>query len=93
MTARERPISVISRSASAPPEPALLQHMRAWHREFARRRSVPAFMILSDAALADLCRKEPETIPELLAVSGIGEKKAQSYGSDILAELHRFRLG
>ncbi len=93
MAVRERPIAVTPRPASAQPEPALLQHMRVWRREFARRRGVPAFMILNDAALADLCRKGPETIPELLAVSGIGEKKAQSFGSDILAELHRFRLG
>jgi ATP-dependent DNA helicase RecQ len=92
MAARERPISVMPRVTSAPPEPALLQHMRVWRREFARRRGVPAFMILNDAALADLCHKEPATIPELLAVSGIGEKKAQSFGADILAELHRFRL-
>lgn len=91
-TPRARPVSAIPRPASGAPEPALLQHMRVWRREFARRRGVPAFMILNDAALADLCRREPGTIEELLAVSGIGEKKAQSFGSEILAELHKFRL-
>jgi len=89
---RARPVSALPRPASAAPEPALLQHMRVWRRDFARRRGVPAFMILNDAALADLCRREPDTIDQLLAVNGIGEKKAQSFGSDILAELQKFRL-
>ncbi len=90
-TLRTRPVSATQRPASAAPEPALLQHMRVWLRDFSRSRGVPAFMILNDAALADLCRKGPATIAELLAVSGIGEKKAQSFGSEIVAELHKFR--
>lgn len=88
---RKRPVSTISRPISATPDSALLQHMRAWRREFARRRGVPAFMILNDASLADLCRREPDTLEDLLTVSGIGEKKAQSFGREILGEMHRFR--
>ena len=42
-----------------------------------RQRGVPAFMILNDASLADLCRREPQSLDDLLEVTGIGEKKAQ----------------
>jgi ATP-dependent DNA helicase RecQ len=66
--------------------------MREWRRGFARQRGVPAFMILNDASLADLCCKEPRTLRDLLDVTGIGEKKAQSFGNEILAELHHFSL-
>jgi ATP-dependent DNA helicase RecQ len=49
-------------------------------------------MILNDASLADLCRKEPRTVRDLLDVTGIGEKKAQSFGNEILAEIHHFSV-
>ena len=41
--------------------------------------------MLSDAALDDLCRKQPSNLRELLAVTGIGERKAELYGSEIFA--------
>jgi len=78
------------RAASGIPESALQQHMREWRRAFAKQRGVPAFMILTDASLADLCAKEPSTFEELLEVTGIGERKAQSFGKAILIALHEF---
>jgi ATP-dependent DNA helicase RecQ len=78
------------RATSSIPESALQQHMREWRRAFAKQRGVPAFMILTDASLADLCRREPSTFEELLEVTGIGERKAQSFGKEILMALHEF---
>ncbi len=75
---------------SAQPDSALLQHMREWRRRFARERGVPAFMILNDASLADLCRREPSNLSELMEVIGIGERKAESFGHEILSALHEF---
>jgi ATP-dependent DNA helicase RecQ len=77
---------------SAQTDSALLQHMREWRRGFARQRGVPAFMILNDASLADLCRKEPQNLDELLEVTGIGEKKAQSFGKEILTTIRNFSV-
>lgn len=79
-------------SKSKQADSAMLQHLREWRRVFAKQRGVPAFMILNDASLADLCRKEPETHEDLLEVLGIGEKKAQSFGKEILKALHRFKV-
>ena len=78
------------RAMSSVPDSALQQHMREWRRAFANQRGVPAFMILNDASLADLCGKEPATFEELLEVTGIGERKAQSFGKEILIALHDF---
>jgi ATP-dependent DNA helicase RecQ len=86
MSAPERPRTRISSRTDS----ALLQHMREWRRGFAKERAVPAFMILNDASLADLCRKEPATIEDLLEVTGIGEKKAQSFGKEILSAIGEF---
>jgi ATP-dependent DNA helicase RecQ len=49
--------------------------------------------VLSDASLEDLCRKAPANRGELLGVTGIGERKAELYGNDILAVFEAFRSG
>ncbi|MGH9660126.1 MAG: RecQ family ATP-dependent DNA helicase [Bryobacteraceae bacterium] len=72
---------------------ALREYMRQWRREAARRRGVPAFMVLSDAALDDLCRRKPDNLRGLLKVSGIGEKKAELFGQEIFAALGAFQSG
>ncbi|MBV8896005.1 MAG: RecQ family ATP-dependent DNA helicase [Acidobacteriaceae bacterium] len=85
-----------ARTAATPGEqldPELLEYMREWRREISHRENVPAFMVLSDASLEDLCRNGPRDLPGLRQVMGIGEKKAQSYGAPILDALHRFRQG
>jgi ATP-dependent DNA helicase RecQ len=71
----------------------LLQLLKNWRRRTAERASVPAYIILSDAALADLCRKRPGNLRELLGVTGIGERKAELYGSEILATFEAYRKG
>lgn len=62
----------------------LFDHLRAVRLELAKRERVPAYVILSNAALQDMAQKLPRTRPELLNVSGIGEVKAQRYGDVFL---------
>jgi ATP-dependent DNA helicase RecQ len=54
---------------------------------------VPAYVVLTDASLEDLCRKRPTNLRELLTVSGIGERKAELYGSEIFAVFEAYRKG
>jgi len=76
------------------PDPdELVQLFKEWRRIAAQRASVPAYIILSDAALIDLCRKRPANLNELLNVTGIGQRKAELYGADILATLEAYRQG
>jgi superfamily II DNA helicase RecQ len=69
----------------------LIAHMKKWRREVAQQRGIPAFMILHDTTLLDLCRREPGDVSELLHVTGIGERKAELYGAEILRALSGFR--
>lgn len=71
----------------------LVEYFKEWRRRTAQRASVPAYVVLSDAALEDLCRKRPANLRELLAVTGIGERKAELYGSEIFAALEGYRQG
>jgi ATP-dependent DNA helicase RecQ len=71
----------------------LVEFFKEWRRRTAQRTAVPAYVVLSDAALEDLCRKQPTNLRELLGVSGIGERKAELYGSEIFAAFEAFRNG
>jgi ATP-dependent DNA helicase RecQ len=100
----ERPqaaVRAIPAAASAAPgldstgaaDPELFRFLREWRNETARREKMPAYIILQDASLLDLCRKKPKTYDDLLHVSGIGEKKAERYGREILGVLAAYRNG
>jgi ATP-dependent DNA helicase RecQ len=71
----------------------LVDFFKEWRRRTAQAAAVPAYVVLSDAALEDLCRKQPSSLRELLGVIGIGERKAELYGRDILANFEAFRSG
>ena len=75
------------------PDAELLEFMRQWRREIAQRNGVPAFLIMHDTSLEDLCRKRPASLRELLGVSGFGERKAEMYGREIFAAFERFERG
>lgn len=74
-------------------DPELVEYLKEWRRGVSTRENIPAFMVLHDATLEDLCRKLPRTIPDLLHVSGIGERKAASHGAAILGALEAYRNG
>ena len=71
----------------------LKEYLREWRRTTAKDKGVPAFVVLHDAALVELCLAKPSTLPELRRVSGFGEKRVEMYGHEILDVLNRFRQG
>jgi ATP-dependent DNA helicase RecQ len=71
----------------------LFEYLKQWRQRTAQRAAVPAYIVLSDASLVDLCQKKPSNLRELLGVSGFGDRKAELYGSDIFAAFDAFRNG
>jgi ATP-dependent DNA helicase RecQ len=59
----------------------------------AAARGVPAFVILHDTSLADLCRKRPRSARQLETVYGIGRAKRESLGEPLLGALAAFDSG
>jgi ATP-dependent DNA helicase RecQ len=74
-------------------DPALAEYLREWRRNMAREKKVPAYIILLDSTLEELCRRRPVYFAELRQVPGIGEKKADVYGTEILQALRNFAEG
>jgi ATP-dependent DNA helicase RecQ len=84
----------VPRPAARPAvEDDLVRFFKEWRKRIAQRAAVPAYVVLSDAALEDLCAKRPTNLRELLAVTGVGERKAELYGSEIFAALEEYRKG
>jgi ATP-dependent DNA helicase RecQ len=65
----------------------LFEALRALRRRKAEERGLPPFVVFSDATLRTLARCRPTSPERLLAVQGIGEKKAAEYGGDFLAAI------
>ena len=74
-------------------DPQLREYLREWRRESAKQQNTAAFIILHDTTLDEICRIRPHSVRELLHVSGIGERKAELYGRQILEALRRFENG
>ena len=72
---------------------ALRDYLREWRRAAAKQQGVPAFVVMHDTSLEDLCRVRPETLSALRRVSGFGERKTELYGEQILDAIERFRNG
>jgi ATP-dependent DNA helicase RecQ len=72
-------------------ERALFDALRALRLELARERHVPPYVIFHDSTLQHLARMQPGTPGALLAVPGVGEKKAESLGERVLATIRAHR--
>lgn len=62
----------------------LLGALRAWRSEIARKRGVPAYVVLHDATLEGIATSRPKTHSQLRAISGVGDKKLERYGDALI---------
>jgi ATP-dependent DNA helicase RecQ len=89
---QKAPAASPTRSA-AEPDAALREYLREWRRETANEQRMPAYVVLHDTTLEEICRIRPSSIPALLKITGVGERKAELYGQEILAVLKRYEDG
>ncbi len=69
-------------------ETAVYQRLTAWRGEQSRQREIPAFMVASNAVLRALAKTQPSTPRQLLRIPGMGPKKVDEFGDEILAIIH-----
>jgi ATP-dependent DNA helicase RecQ len=68
-----------------PNDAGLQTDLRAWRSEIARRRGVPAYVVLHDATIDGIAASRPTTLNELRNIPGIGDKKLEHYGDQLIA--------
>lgn len=69
---------------------ALFGALKQLRAALARKASVPAYVVFTDATLRDMAEKRPESPSAFLEVSGVGEAKAARYGAAFLKEIRVF---
>jgi ATP-dependent DNA helicase RecQ len=71
----------------------LHEYLREWRRVTAKELGVPAYLLMHDTSLEEVCRVRPTSVFDFLQISGFGERKAELYGQRIIEALDRFRKG
>ena len=83
--AARKPVQKAQEASYSPAQKALEENLRAWRKAEAAKTGKPAFMVFGDTALAALVETAPQSVPQLLGVSGFGPDKAERYGAAITA--------
>jgi ATP-dependent DNA helicase RecQ len=73
--------------------PALLAALRAWRSETARKRGVPAYVVLHDSTIDGIASSRPATLTQLRDIPGIGDKKLEHYGDALIALVKQSGIG
>jgi ATP-dependent DNA helicase RecQ len=71
-----QPLSLVERDC--------LDALKAWRAEVARSHNLPAFVIFHDSTLRALAQRRPSQMDDLEGVAGIGQKKREAYGAEVL---------
>ena len=59
-------------------------NLKAWRAEVAKEHNLPAYVIFHDATLALIANADPQNLEDLNGISGIGVKKLEAYGHEVL---------
>ncbi|MBC7941921.1 MAG: HRDC domain-containing protein, partial [Chitinophagaceae bacterium] len=61
--------------------------LKAWRADVAREHNLPAYVVFHDATLAEMAREQPAGLDALAGIGGVGAKKLEAYGVEILRVL------
>ena len=75
------------------PNARLFEHLRTLRRRLARKRGVPPYILFNDHTLALMADHRPRTRADLLALKGVGERKATDPGPQFLEAIAAFAQG
>ncbi|MEB2311777.1 MAG: ATP-dependent DNA helicase [Sorangiineae bacterium] len=70
---------------------SLFERLRELRRALAAERSVPAYVVFSDATLLEMAARRPTSPSALLAIPGVGPAKLERYGERFLELLREPR--
>lgn len=63
----------------------VVEALKTWRTDTARRASVPAYVVLNDADIDGIAVRLPRTLADLAQCRGIGPVKLERFGDEILA--------
>ena len=76
---------VVAVLVPAVPTDNIVDALKAWRLDTSTRLGVPAYVVMHDSTLIEIARQRPRDDAALLRVQGIGARKLDDYGDDILS--------
>lgn len=68
----------------------LWEALRMLRREMAQQQGVPPYVIFHDSTLKAIAEQQPRSLEELAHISGVGARKLERYGAQILERIRTF---
>lgn len=81
----EKKVLAIIDNEDVPVDKDLFNKIKLWRKEASIREHIKPYIIMSDATIIEIVNKSPNSIEELLQIRGIGEKKINKYGDEIIS--------
>jgi ATP-dependent DNA helicase RecQ len=72
---------------------ALFEELRAWRWKKAKKLNYAPYVIFHDAVLRRIAAARPASLEELVAIKGIGPRKLEQYGAEVLSVMHKNQHG
>ena len=85
----ERRVLLLIKEEETALNPELYNILKVWRKERANRDSIKPYIIFSDATLIEIVNKLPKSREELFDIRGVGEKKVERYGEEVLEIINR----
>jgi ATP-dependent DNA helicase RecQ len=63
---------------------SVLEALKEWRKRIAAENSIAAYCVFHDSTLIGIANRLPKTTQELQTIKGIGERKIETYGDEIL---------
>jgi ATP-dependent DNA helicase RecQ len=92
-SSRTRSVAEVASHPVGEVDAELREYLREWRRTTAKEQGMPAYVVLHDTTLEEICQIKPSSISQLLTVTGVGQRKAELYGQEILQVLKRYQEG
>ena len=68
----------------------LYASIKQWRDRLALERDLPVYMILSQQAIKQICHDLPGNLPALAGINGLGKKKIEQYGTQLIEIIEAF---
>ncbi|PRR84613.1 DNA helicase RecQ [Clostridium vincentii] len=80
----ERKVLLLIKEEETALNPELYNILKIWRKQRANRDSIKPYIIFSDATLIEIVNKLPKSMEDLFEIRGVGEKKIERYGDEVL---------
>lgn len=67
----------------------LYNKLKVWRKIIAHKEGIRPYIIFSDTSLINISNVKPKTKEELMEIRGMGEKKFEKYGEELLSLINK----